>query len=237
MRCAEAQELLSEGKSTLFFNAPHRDSLHPFTDEVDGHVEDCPECGEVLIRLLRHQLWRRPGPRHGFQVYRAVRRERASIAFYAEQIKIEEAPLIRVANVILMEAIKNEASGISFEPVVVQAIAQESMSQSLSDVGVDLDRITSDMDGANNSGCNDDLAWSVEYAPVGRVTRKIVLPDLVMCRLLARYKSMADLQLLVTDRPQVRTIPIRCENRDYTVTVQTNPEPIGERLFLEVIPA
>src|SRR5690349_13777108 len=111
MRCAEVHELLAQGHSLLYFNAPVVHRTSPYVDEVDRHAYYCPECGEHLIRLLRARLRRRPGPFHLLRVNRFIHRIRSSIEVartyggYAE-----EAPLVRVANTIIQQAIKENAS-------------------------------------------------------------------------------------------------------------------------------
>ena len=72
MRCVEVQNLLHEGKSYLYFNAPKDDAPSTFNDEVDDHTRECHECGEELIRLLRKQFRRRPGPIHWYLVRKEV---------------------------------------------------------------------------------------------------------------------------------------------------------------------
>jgi hypothetical protein len=236
MRCAEAQELMLQGKSTLYFNAPHCDSLHLFADEVDRHLERCSECGEKVIRLLCKQFWRRPGLRHWYQLRCVIRRERNELAIVAMGRKAE-APIVRVANVIMQEAIKNEASCIDFRPLMAGGITPEPISQPFSDDGSELDKMKSDLAWA---ACNinyDEPAWSVEFTPAGRVERKIVLPGFVAPNILACYKSMADLLVSVMDQPQTGNIPIRYENRNYTVSVRTILESYGERLSLEIAAA
>ncbi len=240
MRCAEAQELLTEGQSYCYLNVPGRKSPGPFAEEVDLHVEDCPECGETLIRLLRYQLRRRPGLRHWLQVQYAIRRERDSIAsIEVRESRLEQTPLTRVANTVLMEAIKQDAARIELLPTLIRPATGAG---AVGEVDLDDDSmiglIKADIAKATLLGLDADIPrLSVMYEVAGSWNERLSMPHYIKPPLFARFKSMANLLLIVEDEPQEGEIPIRFENRDYVVNIRTSLGPLGEHIVMEIGPA
>jgi len=214
MRCVEAQELLAQGKSRLYFNAPRHDSLSPFADEVDGHIENCPECGNELIRLLRKQLIRRPGLRHWVQVRRAIRAENASLARAKSGYKNWEAPIIRVANTVIQQAINRGADQIEMAMTMERPPNLSMQFES-----------------------RNDPVLIVKYHVGIEWELYTMMPEYIRPPLFARLKSMADMLLTVEDEPQQGQVPIRYENQNYSVNIRTTPSQLSERLLLEIRPA
>jgi len=58
------------------------------------------------------------------------------------------------------------------------------------------------------------------------------LPLYVVKPLAARFRVMADLDYTCKDRSQEGRIPVRYEDRNYTIQVRTQPDLQGERIIL-----
>lgn len=135
----------------------------------------------------------------------------------------DDAPIIRIAYTIIKEAIVDGATEISIEPGRSTATPLEGVEAALRALA------------ESSRRSYPEVLWlKVSYKTREEWHEVMPLPEYVREPLTRRFKLMADLDLAIKHEPQSGRIPIRYEDRDCSVFVETLPDALGEQLLMRI---
>jgi type IV pilus assembly protein PilB len=112
-------------------------------------------------------------------------------------IQADEAPIIRIVNAILMQAIKDGASDIHIEP--------------------------------QRKGVR------VRYRIDGVLHEQMKVPQYVLNPLVSRIKIMGDMNIAERRIPQDGRIPLKMQNKEYDMRVNSCPTANGEKIVMRIL--